>query len=372
MHKIKNKKLLPLAVLGFFAVVAFLLAEANLLVYVALTNIFYFNSFGSYLLCLSLALLSGGFIAMMIVEKYYSNRVIRFFYIITSVWMGMFVYFFIGAVLYLFVNMFIGLPNIIGILFFVLALFVSIYGIIHGRKIFVKNIEVALPKIPDEWKGKKIVMMSDVHLNSIWGAKFSEKIAKISNSLSPDAVFVVGDLYDGTFTPDPLQVAKPLGSIVAPKGKFFVLGNHEQFSDPSIFLKAVSEIGFNVLNDSMVLVDGLQIVGVEYLINSNKNSFQKTLENLKIDKEKTSILLKHEPKDLDVAYDAGISFQVSGHTHDGQQWPFNYMTDIVYKGFGYGLKKYDSMHVYVSSGVGGWGPPIRVGSDYEIVCITLV
>ena len=96
------------------------------------------------------------------------------------------------------------------------------------------------------------------------------------------------------------------------------------------------------------------------------------MNNLKINKDKASILLKHEPKNLKVAEDAGISFQISGHTHKGQQWPFNYLTNLMYKGYGYGLKKHGSMIVYVSSGTGGWGPPLRVGSDYEIVEITFI
>jgi predicted MPP superfamily phosphohydrolase len=70
-----------------------------------------------------------------------------------------------------------------------------------------------------------------------------------------------------------------------------------------------------------------------------------------------------------VAEAAGISFQISGHTHKGQQWPFGYMANATYKGFGYGLKKYKNMMVYVSSGVGSWGPPVRVGSDSEIILI---
>ena len=87
-----------------------------------------------------------------------------------------------------------------------------------------------------------------------------------------------------------------------------------------------------------------------------------------------SILLKHEPRDLDVAQQAGISLQISGHTHKGQQWPFNHLAQRVYKGYAYGLKQYEksAMQVLVSSGVGGWGPPVRVGSDCEIVHITFM
>ena len=96
-----------------------------------------------------------------------------------------------------------------------------------------------------------------------------------------------------------------------------------------------------------------------------------SLSRLAIDPRKPSILLKHEPRDLDVAEAAGISLQISGHTHKAQMWPLVYVAQRSYKGFAYGLKRLGRMQVYTSSGVGSWGPPMRVGTDGEIVVITL-
>ncbi len=81
------------------------------------------------------------------------------------------------------------------------------------------------------------------------------------------------------------------------------------------------------------------------------------------------ILLKHTPFDLDVSERAGIDFQISGHTHQAQIFPLNYITRSVYKGYDYGFKKFGSMQVYVSSGTGTWGPPLRIGTVSEIVVI---
>lgn len=114
-------------------------------------------------------------------------------------------------------------------------------------------------------------------------------------------------------------------------------------------------------------IDGLQIIGVDYYNASDRKQFSEILSKLAIDSARPAILLKHEPKDIDVARDAGISLQISGHTHRGQLWPFEYMATLVYKGFSYGLKSLGTMQVYVSSGVGTWGPPMRVGTDGEIV-----
>jgi predicted MPP superfamily phosphohydrolase len=125
-----------------------------------------------------------------------------------------------------------------------------------------------------------------------------------------------------------------------------------------------------VLQDEMVEIDGLQLIGVDYHNASNATRFKDLLSKLAINPIKASILLKHEPKDLNIAQAAGISFQISGHTHDAQMWPLNYIGQFVHSGFAYGFKRFKDMQVYTSSGTGTWGPPMRVGTDSEIVFLT--
>ena len=359
------------AFLSFFVVVAFLLAEANFIVFSALKNIFEIPYRQSFLLAMILTFFSGGFILMLILEKYFGNYLVRLFYLLTSIWMGAFVYVFISSAAYVFISLFFNIPNYVGLVLFLLALGVSLYGISHGRKIVIKKIEVALPNLPDAWRDKKAVWMSDIHLNSVRRAKFAKKIVDVSNSLNPDVVFIGGDMFDGTHRPDPHIISRPFKDLLSVNGVFFIPGNHEEFDDPALFLETVESLGIKVLRDEMVVINGLQIIGVDYLNTLRKDQFEEVLNKMNFDKNKASILLKHEPKDLDIAEKVGINFQISGHTHRGQQWPFNYLTYIAYKGFAYGLKKFKSMFVYVSSGAGGWGPPVRVGSDGEIVEITL-
>jgi hypothetical protein len=369
--KIKSK-IIFLAMAVFFIAVSFLLVEVNYITFLALTDVFKILNSISYSFGLLLITFSIVFMLMLLIERYYSNKIIRFFYISSAAWMGALVYFFIASVLYITLNIFIFVSNDIGLLLFIAAGIVSIYGFLKGRQIKVKNINIYLPGLNEKWKGKTIVYMSDLHLGPIRGARFAEKVKKISNSLSPDIVFIGGDLYDGSHKPDPFFIARPLKDLLSNSGVFFITGNHEEFRDPSIFIKAVSDLGIQVLDDRMVEIDNLQIVGVDYLKTSNKKRLEDILVGMNIDVKKPSILLKHEPSNLDVAYKAGISFQISGHTHNGQQWPFNYLTYLMYKGFSYGLKSYKSMQVYVSSGTGGWGPSLRVGSQCEIVCIKLI
>ncbi len=113
----------------------------------------------------------------------------------------------------------------------------------------------------------------------------------------------------------------------------------------------------------------VQIVGVDYKTTEKRSDFEKVLSSLPIDANLPSILLKHVPSNLDVAEKRGISLGLFGHTHRAQVFPFSIITHFVYKGFDYGLKKLGKMQVYTSSGVGTWGPPIRVGSNSEIVIL---
>jgi predicted MPP superfamily phosphohydrolase len=215
-----------------------------------------------------------------------------------------------------------------------------------------------------------VIWISDVHLCSVRRSRFAKKIVEISNSLNPDLVFIGGDLFDGTHKPDPALISKPFKDLISKQGIYFIPGNHEELNSPELFFEVIRSYGIKILMDEMVVIDNVQIVGVDYLSTLKKENFKNILNNLNFDKEKITILLKHEPKDLDISEKMGISFQISGHTHQGQQWPLNYLAWIIYKGFSYGLKKYKSMFVYVSSGVGGWGPPLRVGTNHEIVEIT--
>lgn len=374
--KLNEKKESPFSsplLVAFVSAVVILLIESDFFVYWSWVNIFDItNASTKILIGISLLVLSLGFIAMFIIERYSASALTRTLYIITAIWTGILIYLLLASIVYITIYLVFGQSFILGIILFLTAIVLSIYGFIHGKKIFVKKIQIELPNLPSVWKGRTAVWISDLHLGSVHGAKFCEKITQISNSLSPDIVFIGGDLYDGTHAPDPLAIAKPLEKLSAKLGKFFISGNHEEFSDPGLFLDAVRNLDMKILDDEMINIDGVQIIGVDYLKNHKKENFQKTLENIKIDDEKPSILLKHEPNDLEVGEGMGISFQVSGHTHNGQQWPFDLLVDFIYKGYGYGLKHIGSMKVYVSSGIGGWGPPFRVGSDCEIVYITFV
>jgi len=126
-----------------------------------------------------------------------------------------------------------------------------------------------------------------------------------------------------------------------------------------------------VLNNEMVSVCGLQIVGVHDSEAADPAALRQILRQAQIDRLHASILLAHKPTNPAVAEEEGVSLQVSGHTHAGQFWPWNLLVSRIYGQFAYGLSRFGQLMVYTSSGAGTWGPPLRVGTKSEIVLIRL-
>jgi hypothetical protein len=207
-----------------------------------------------------------------------------------------------------------------------------------------------------------------VHLGHVRNGSFLRRmVAKILKE-EPDAIFITGDLYDGTAI-DAQRAAQPLINLVAPQGVYFVAGNHEQFGDDSKYMRAISAAGVHVLRNEKVEVDGLQIVGVPYRHATHDGHLASVLRGVSLDRDRASILLTHAPDHPDVAEAAGVSLQLSGHTHLGQFIPWSWIARRIYRQFVYGLSRIGKMQVFTSSGAGTWGPPLRLGSNPEIVVL---
>ncbi len=214
--------------------------------------------------------------------------------------------------------------------------------------------------------------MSDLHLGQIHGPRFAERVVNKINALPHDIVFIGGDLYDGTGAPDIHELAVPLKALRAPLGIYFVTGNHEEFGDNTGFIHSANAVGMRVLMDELVNIHGLNIIGVDYAHANDPGRFKEILSALEIEPSRPSILLKHEPNNLQIAEETGVSLMISGHTHYGQQWPFGLLAQLSYQGYAYGLKPFKNMQMLTSSGIGTWGPPLRIGSDAEMVVITFI
>jgi predicted MPP superfamily phosphohydrolase len=254
---------------------------------------------------------------------------------------------------------------------FAAALVLGSYGLFNASWTRVTRIRVQLENLPDAWRGRKAALVSDIHLGHVRNGNFLRRLIGKILQEEPDAIFIAGDLYDGTAI-DAASAAAPLSQLTAPHGVYFVAGNHEQFGDDSKYLNAVAAAGVRVLHNEKVDVDGLQLVGVPYRDATSTHDLASTLGKIPIDRDRASILLLHAPDHPSVAEAAGFSLQLSGHTHLGQFIPWSWMARRMYRKFVYGLSRIGKMQVFTSSGAGTWGPPLRLGSNPEIVLLEFV
>jgi uncharacterized protein len=319
-------------------------------------------------------LLSVSFVFASLLAYRFWNAPVRGFYRAAAIWLGFLNFFFLAACASWLTYAGIALmrahperPEIAGVTFG-LAFLAGVYGVLNAHWPRVKRISVALPNLPASWRGRVAAIVSDVHLGDVNGERFMRRIVSKLARLSPDVVFLPGDLFDGT-TADLDTLVAPWKGYSPPFGTYFVTGNHEEFSDRTKYLNAVSRSGVRVLNNERVTIDGLQIVGVHDSDAAHHERFASLLESSGVDRRRASILLTHVPRALSIPEQAGISLQISGHTHGGQIFPFTWFTRRIFRQFTHGLNRFGAMSVYTSYGAGTWGPPMRVGTYPEIVLL---
>ena len=321
-----------------------------------------------------LGFLSVTFVSASLLAFNYTNIAVRIYYRISAVWAGLLSFLFAATVCawaVLAVTRAVGAQlnfhRLVEILFG-MALLAGLSGVINARLTRITRTTVRLKNLPEAWRGRRAALISDLHLGHVRNGSFLRRmISKILHE-DPHAIFIAGDLYDGTAI-DATQAAAPLSQLSAPHGVYFVAGNHEQFRDDTKYLNAVRTAGVRVLHNEKVEVDGLQIAGVPYHLAWQPKIFSSVLRALHLDPDRASILLTHAPDHPEIAEAAGISLQLSGHTHLGQFIPWSWIAKRIYRQFVYGLSQIGKMQVFTSSGAGTWGPPLRLGSNPEIVLL---
>jgi predicted MPP superfamily phosphohydrolase len=323
---------------------------------------------------LTLALLSMTFISASLLGYRYSNVLVRMYYTISAVWLGFVNFGFVAAcacwVFYGGLRVFGLHPDrrLLASIFLGLAILATLYGMANAARTRVKKITVKLPNLPESWRGRVAAQVSDLHLGHVRNVGFIRRVVTMLTRLRPDVVFITGDLYDGLAV-DLERLSEPWAEITAPLGAYFITGNHEEFSDRTKYLDSLKRFGVRILNNEKIIVDGLQIVGLHYRDAVPGPRFRSLLKDAALDREQASVLLVHEPRHLTVAEEEGISLQLSGHTHRGQFFPFTRIVSRIYKQYAYGLQRLGDLLVYTTCGTGTWGPPMRVGTNPEIVLI---
>lgn len=329
----------------------------------------------------AMLVLAFSFVAASLLAYRFSNAAVRFVYWLAAVWLGFLNFFFWASLLAWIAQLALRLaispayaasarPLVAGILYSIAAL-MGIYGLFNARMVRIRRIAVQLPNLPASWRGRRAVLLSDLHLGPINGVQFCRRLVAKAQSFKPDVVFLPGDVFDGT-KGDLDRLVAPLKMLTPPLGIYFSTGNHEEFSDPTHYIDAIAGAGIRVLGDELVNLDGVQVAGVFYHSSSSPLRMKAALDGMHLDRERPSILLNHAPTRLPTVEQAGVNLQLSGHTHGGQFLPFTWITKSVYGRFTKGLNHFGVLQVYTSTGAGTWGPPLRAGTRPEVVFITFV
>jgi len=252
---------------------------------------------------------------------------------------------------------------------------VLILGHINALNPRIRTIDIDTGKKAVGMKEITIVMASDIHLGTIIGPRRVGKLVNTINSLKPDIVLLAGDVVDEDLKPVIRQnLGESLRKISAPLGVYGIMGNHEYIGGAEAAAKYLSEHGITMLRDKVLNIKGMFYLAGREDRSSNSFAGRKrlTLDSLLsgLDRSRPIVLMDHQPFKLEEAEKQNVTLQLSGHTHNGQLWPLNYIIDAIYE-LGMGYKKISDTHYYVSPGYGSWGPPVRTGHRPEIALIKL-
>ncbi len=323
----------------------------------------------------SLVFLGMSFFISTFLSHVADNIFTRGYYLVSGFWIGLLINLLLFFALVWMISIIPQLKNILpnqyilpSVAIFA-AIIYSVYGVWNAFSPKVISIDVAIDNLPREWVGKKIVQISDVHLGHVYRENYlADVVAKINN-LNPEVVVITGDLFDGTDGSID-SFLSILNNIKVPV--FFVTGNHETYLGLDKVYTAIAKTKIMPLRDKLQNMNGLQFIGIDYPLRGDDRDISKIIPKMAgWDDFAPSILLIHEPLQIKNAKKVGISLQLSGHTHKGQLFPFGFVTTLVFGGYDYGFFREGSFAIYTSSGLGGWGPPMRTQNHSEIVQITL-
>jgi predicted MPP superfamily phosphohydrolase len=241
----------------------------------------------------------------------------------------------------------------------------------------VRHIEIAIPGLPDALHGFTISQISDIHVGPTIKRAFVQRIVERVNRLGSDMVAITGDLVDGPVR-HLAHHTEPLGALESRHGTYVVTGNHEYYSGVHGWVRELRRLGARVLLNEHVVLDhdgaeitvaGITDYSAHYFDASHRSDPHSALAGSPPGAVK--LMLAHQPRSARAAADAGAHVQLSGHTHGGQFWPWNFFVRLQ-QPYTAGLHREGDMWVYINRGTGYWGPPMRFGVPPEITRIRLV
>jgi len=327
------------------------------------------------------AFLYSAFTIAMLGRNLFPLAIQKILYLPGTIWMGFVLYlsgfFFFMDFIYLIIRIFRRLsPAIIKryrqiqvFSGYILVCGLVVYGYYQFRHPQVVEQKIEIAKEAGGYKHLKVVGISDLHLGVVNDKKRLEQCVRLVNDQHPDLIIIAGDMVDNNAFPlEKEKVWETINELQAPLGTYFCLGNHEYLSGIDACMRFLRKTDMHLLIDSTVVINNsIQIIGRDDG-QGMRNRRRKPLSELVKDTNPALpiFLLDHEPFHLSEAEENGIDLQFSGHTHHGQIFPGNLITDKVYE-LSYGYRQVGNTHYFVSSGWGLWGPPLRIGTHSEIV-----
>ena len=371
----------------FITIVLLIYSLANVYIFLKGYNVIPILRDHRILYTLIFFLLTFTFVAAKIIESRHSSIISDILNIVGGFWMAFLLYGFIFLFLSDILLLFLRIPGLIKgqdiLLFRKWSFFVTVIlscllitgGFINALIPTVRNYEITINKSAGDIKNLRIAAVSDIHLGSIIRNRSLKKLSEMLTGIKPDIIFLLGDIVDGEI--GPVIRGDLLKYFQYPKcadGLFAITGNHEFIGGASRTIPYIESKGIRILKDEVVTLNGgIQLIG---RIDKDSRSFygkeRKSLEELikLTDTTKPVILLDHQPFKLDESEKYGIDLQLSGHTHNGQMWPLNHITRMIFE-LSYGYLKKGNTQIIVSSGFGIWGPRVRSGSRSEVLLINV-
>jgi predicted MPP superfamily phosphohydrolase len=254
------------------------------------------------------------------------------------------------------------------------TLVVVIAGHVNALHPRIRTLNLSIQKAAGDLKRINIVMASDIHLGRNVSSSWLKEVVEKINGLEPDLVLLPGDIMDEDVDAmSDFDMAAVLRGIRARYGVFAATGNHEYYRGLKETVSYIRQGNVQVLEDAAVKVgEALYIIGRKDRtaegFGKGRKSLRELIEN--VDRSLPMILMDHQPFHLEEAEQNGVDLQLSGHTHHGQLFPFQWITKAVYE-ISWGYLRKGVTHYYVSCGLGTWGPPVRTGNAPEIVKIVV-
>ena len=277
-----------------------------------------------------------------------------------------------------------------GIFLTILTAVFSIYGSVNAKLVRVTPYEVTIDKECPGIEQLKIALIADLHLGySVGNAQMRRMVEKV-NAMEPDLILVAGDIFDNEYeaVQNPDKIAATLSQMKSKYGVYGVFGNHdvterllggfsvsspeEEVRDPR-FEEFARKAGIQILDDEVVCIeDAFYLVGRKDAQKTGDGEGRLSPEAIlgQTDTNLPVIVMEHQPRQLQQLADAGADMQLCGHTHDGQIFPGNLVIPFFWEN-PCGLLVKDQMYSIVTSGVGVWGPAMRVGTASEVCEITV-